>query len=194
MLIDLTLSIDMNDPIVGKANMDQHSFMSAGHIGTHLDTYLQTTIPPEFHRRQGRLFDVSGLGDEIGMDGLSGQPVREGEFVVFHTGVLEKHGYGQAAYFKTHTRLSWTLIDYLIERKVSFIGIDAAGVRYGEEHGVADRRCEAGGVYIIENLANVGKLRDVAAASEFEVFTGWTGLKGFSGLSCRVIATVDGGL
>jgi kynurenine formamidase len=37
MFLDLTLAIEMHDPVVGKANQDQNSFMSQGHIGTHLD-------------------------------------------------------------------------------------------------------------------------------------------------------------
>ncbi|RKP57807.1 cyclase family protein [Pararobbsia silviterrae] len=195
MLHDLTLSIDMHDPVVGKANMDQHSFMSAGHIGTHLDTYLQTPIPPEFCVRNGKVYDATAFGSaDVDLSVLDGQPVEAGDFAIFHTGFLEKHPYGTREYFKDHPQLSWALIDHLIQRGVSFIGIDAAGVRRGDEHGVADRRAEEGGVYIIENLANIGGLARAAQAGSFRVFTGWTGLRGFSGLSCRVIADLGGTL
>ncbi|WP_144141097.1 cyclase family protein [Paraburkholderia sp. BCC1884] len=189
MLHDLTLSIDMNDPVVGKANMDQHSFMSAGHIGTHLDTYLQSTIPPEFCVRKGKVYDATAFaGRDVDLSVLDRQPPEAGDFAIFHTGFLEKYSYGTREYFKDHPQLSWELIDHLIEKGVSFIGIDAAGVRRGDEHGVADRRAEEGGVYIIENLANIGRLAHSAKEGDFKVFTGWTGLRGFSGLSCRVIA------
>lgn len=193
MLYDLTLSIDMNDPVVGKANMDQHSFMSAGHIGTHLDTYLQTPIPPEFCVRRGKVFDATAFeGCDVDISVLGDQSVEAGDFAIFHTGFLDKHGYGTREYFKDHPQLSWELINHLIEAGVSFMGIDAAGVRRGDEHGVADRRAEAGGVYIIENLANIGVLAQAAHDSDFKVFTGWTGLRGYSGLSCRVIADFGG--
>ncbi|MDR5761408.1 cyclase family protein [Caballeronia sp. LZ035] len=189
MLYDLTLSIDMNDPVVGKANMDQHSFMSAGHIGTHLDTYLQSPIPPEFCVRQGKVYDATRFaGRDVDLSVLEGQPAEAGDFAIFHTGFLEKHRYGTREYFKDHPQLSWELIDHLIGAGVSFLGIDAAGVRRGDEHGVADRRAEEGGVYIIENLNNIGELARAAQDGDFRIFTGWTGLRGFSGLSCRVIA------
>jgi kynurenine formamidase len=193
MLIDLTLRIDMNDPVVGKANMDQHSFMSAGHIGTHLDSYLQTTIPTEFYARHGKVYDARNFGErDVDLAILRDRPIEPGDFAIFHTGFMTRHAYGTRAYFRDHPQLSWALIDHLIEGGVSFIGIDAAGVRRGDEHGVADRRAEAGGVYIIENLANVDELSRAAHAQGFKVFTGWTGLKGFSGLACRVIAEVAG--
>lgn len=194
MLLDLTLSIEMNDPVVGKANMDQNSFMSAGHIGTHLDTYLQSDIPLAYHARRGVVLDARGFGEaDIDTSVLPDGAVEAGDFVIFHTGFLERFPYGTREYFRDHPQLSWALIDLLIDKKVSFIGIDAAGVRRGEEHGVADRKSEGGGVYIIENLANTTALSEAAGDRSFKVFTGWTGLKGYSGLSCRVIAEcVDG--
>lgn len=192
MLIDLSLAIALDDPVVGKANMDQHSFMSAGHIGTHLDTYLQRPIPTEFHRRRGRLVDASAhRGADIGFEVLAGRSPEPGDFVIFHTGQLQQHRYGTREYFAQHPQLSWALIDHLLACGVSFIGIDAAGVRRGDEHSQADRRAEAKGTYIIENLDNTGALLAAAGAQPFEVFTGWTGLRGFSGLSCRVIAEVE---
>jgi kynurenine formamidase len=191
--LDLTLSIDMNDPVVGKANMDQNSFMSAGHVGTHLDSYLQTDIPVQYHSRNGVVLDASGFGAmDIDTSILGEREVNAGDFVIFHTGFIERFAYGTREYFRDHPQLSWELIDLLIARKVSFIGIDAAGVRRGEEHGMADRKSEAGGVYIIENLTNTSRLQATAGANTFKVFTGWTGLKGYSGLSCRVIADCAG--
>jgi kynurenine formamidase len=192
MLLDLTLTIDMNDAVVGKANMDQHSFMSAGHIGTHLDTYLHIPIPTEFYQRKGKVYDATAFTNrDVDLSVLEGNPAEAGDFAIFNTGFLDKFPYGTREYFKDHPQLSWELIDHLIKAKVSFIGIDAAGVRRGDEHGLADRRSEEGGVYIIENLNNIGKLRDAMVSRDFKIFTGWTGLKGFSGLSCRVIADVE---
>jgi len=189
MLIDLSLHIDMNDPVVGKANMDQHSFMSAGHIGTHLDTYLQTPIPIDYHSRVGKVYDASQFRDkEVDLSVLDANPPEKGDFVIFHTGFLGEYSYGTREYFKQHPQLSWELIDHLIAQEVSFIGIDTAGVRRSPEHVPADKRAEEHGVYIIENLNNIGALQQEAGKRNFRVFTGWTGLKGFSGLSCKVIA------
>jgi kynurenine formamidase len=194
MLLDLTLSIDMNDPIIGKATTDQDSFMSNGHIGTHLDTYLQTPIPPDFHHRRGIVVDATEYTRrdvEVDAAVLRNRDVRSGDFVIFYTGALETSGYGTKDYFKDHPQLSWGLIDLLLEHQVSLIGLDAAGVRRPGEHKVADRKAEERGTYIIENINNVGELMRLAGDSEFSIFTGWTGFRGHSGLQCRVIADLQ---
>jgi kynurenine formamidase len=113
--------------------------------------------------------------------------------VIFRTGLVDRYGFG-AEYFATlsqHPALSWDLIDHLLGANVSFIGIDAPGVRQGDDHLVADKLAESGGTYIIENLANVDRLATTAADNAFRVFTGWTGFRSSSGLSCRVIADVE---
>ncbi|WP_170929039.1 cyclase family protein [Mycobacterium paraense] len=194
MLLDLTLAIDMNDPIIGKASTDQNSFMSNGHIGTHLDTYLQTPIPSEFHHRRGVVVDATSYVEsdsEIEVAVLRGRLIRPGDFVIFYTGAVEQAGYGTKAYFTDHPQLSWELINLLVQKKVSFIGLDAAGVRRPGEHRVADQMAEEHGTYIIENINNVGELLRIAGNEDFTIFTGWTGFRGYSGLQCRVIADLQ---
>jgi hypothetical protein len=80
MLIDLTLSVDLEDPFLKKAlaNADQQSPRSNGHIGTHLDTYLGKPVPTEFHSRIGKVFDTTGFGAVTGQvadAGSQGFPV-----------------------------------------------------------------------------------------------------------------------
>lgn len=194
MLVDLTLALDMNDPIIGKATTDQNSFMSNGHIGTHLDTYLQTPIPAEFYHRRGVVVDATVYTQrdvEISPDVLRERDVRSGDFIIFYTGALEKFGYGTKNYFKDHPQLSWELIGLLLELKVSLIGLDAAGVRRPGEHKTADQKAEEQGTYIIENINNVGELVRLAGERDFSIFTGWTGFRGYSGLQCRVIADLQ---
>lgn len=197
MFIDMTLSIHMDDPITKKVNQDHNSYMSQGHIGTHLDVYGDQKRPPaEFSKRKGILIDV-GLVDEEEIDEamfkkhLGDRQIDEGDFIVFHTGYLQQNPYGTIAYFKRHPQFSWGLVNYLATQKLAFVGLDFAGMRRGEEHGEADRIMGNAGTYIIENMDNVGKLRDAAGAKEFEVITGWNGFEGFSGLACRVIANVQ---
>lgn len=59
MYIDLTLSIDIQDPIIAKASADPDSYMSRGHIGTHLDVYGGQAFPPaRYCMRRGLLIDA----------------------------------------------------------------------------------------------------------------------------------------
>lgn len=116
--------------------------------------------------------------------------IREGMFVAFFTGFIEREGYGSKAYFREHPQLSKALIEELVRRKVSLIGVDFAGVRRGREHTPTDQYCADRGVFIIENLCALG---EVAAASKDGRFTAHTYPMRYAemtGLPCRVVAEV----
>lgn len=109
-------------------------------------------------------------------------------FVAFYTGFIEDHGYGGKTYFKEHPQLSDKLIDALLDKKISIIGIDFAGVRRGKEHTPKDQYCADKGVFIIENLCNLSKVLE--SGSEFIACTYPMNYAEMSGLPCRVIAKI----
>jgi len=194
MYIDLTLSVDMDDPVIRSAKSDpKKPWMSQGHIGTHLDVCPGQEPPPvEFCSRRGMLVDVLGIKtNEIGVEALRGRDIREGDFIIFYTGHLLEFSYGSPEYYKEQPRMSWELVDHLARSNLSLLGLDFPGLRPGDEHGRADMRCAKYGKYIIENLNNVDQLREAVGDNAFQVITGWTGFKGATGLSCRVTAVVD---
>jgi len=86
--------------------------------------------------------------------------------VIFRTDRIEEVEYGTREYFTDHPQLEWELIRGLLEKKVSFIGIDASGIRHGvklgDEHHRADVLCEESHCYVIENLVNLGELPTTA--------------------------------
>ena len=185
-LIDLTLELKKDNPIFGKSNAKMLSFMNAGHIGTHLDIRQQEEVPLEYMESRGCKVDVSHVSQrEIGLDDLGDAVISKGDFVVFYTGFMNRTPYGKPGYFDNHPQLSHDLIDYLIEKKVSFIGIDAAGIRRGREHREADERCAEKGVFVIENLDNLAK---VDGARSFSITCLWISREGATGLPCRVVA------
>lgn len=193
MFIDLTLSVDLDDPVLQKTKRDPKNwFMSQGHIGTHLDVVPGQSPPPaEFCSRRGVLIAVAGTKmKEIDLEVLEGTKVGNGDFVIFYTGHLNAFPYGSPDYFGQQPRMSWALVTRLAESNISFVGLDFPGMRPGKEHGLADMRCGEHGKYVIENLNNVDQLHAVAGARPFQVYTGWTGFKGATGLSCRVTAMV----
>jgi kynurenine formamidase len=192
MFIDLTLTVDVNDPIIAKASNQSDSWMSRGHIGTHLDVYPGQELPPvDYVARRGLVVDVTGLnGADIDIATLDKLVVKDGDFLIFHTGHLQKHVYGSPGYFKEQPKFTWELVEHVAASNVAFIGLDFPGMRPGEEHGKGDRIVGLQGGYVIENLTNVEKLYGAAGDRPFRVLTGWTGFKGASGLSCRVVAEV----
>ena len=187
MFIDLSLpdksfllqrDLDMSDR--------NQAVMRQGHYGTHLDRYLGTAIPLEYTVSRGILFDISAHSRDgaVTADTLPINLLQEGDFVLFRCGALLRHAYASPEYFAERIEIAWDLIDALCSLGVRFIGIDSHGLRMGKEHGEVDKRCEASGVYVIENIANTEILPPEKA---FTAYTSWYDLGG-SGLPCRVIA------
>ncbi|MBN2050908.1 MAG: cyclase family protein, partial [Spirochaetales bacterium] len=131
MLIDITIEVT---PIMGEETFNREKMAAFGHLGTHFDG-VDKTFPLEFLRRKAVVFDVEAAsGREIQADDFDISLVEKDMFVTFRTGFIERTGYGSKEYFSDHPQLSDRLIDMLLERHISIIGIDFAGVRRGAEH------------------------------------------------------------
>lgn len=193
MFIDLSLSLAANHPIFGMADEDEKSPLSLGHVGTHLDTYLGVPIPIEWCDRRAVLIDGRPYGAVIPEEAMAGLDIRAGDFVIFRTGRIDEVPYGSREYFTDHPQLDWALIRALLRIRVSFIGIDASGIRHGaklgDEHHLADVECEESHCYVIENLTNLGALPETATRG-FPIRLGWVQHQGASGVAVKVIANV----
>lgn len=185
MLVDITLKIT---PSMVAAAQGHEKMALAGHLGTHFDV-MDKEFPLKFTQRSGVVFDVSGIrGRDIDVQDVALDEAGQDMFVAFHTGFIEAVGYGEKAYFTDHPQLSTQLIDALIQKGVSIIGIDFAGVRRGKEHSVQDQRCADRGVFIVENLCGLKAL--VERGSKFTAFTYPMNYAQMTGLPCRVVAQV----
>lgn len=183
MLIDITLKI--TPEMVSDAQGNEKKSL-VGHLGTHFDV-MSKEFPLEYTERRGLVFDVTHVKErDIDVSDIDIEKVQEGMFVAFYSGFIEEQGYGGKIYFTEHPQLSNGLIDELLDRKVSIIGVDFAGVRRGKEHTPKDQYCADRGVFIVENLCNLSGL-----AAENKKFTACTypmNYAGMTGLPCRVIA------
>ncbi|MCI8852761.1 MAG: cyclase [Lachnospiraceae bacterium] len=183
MLIDITLRI--TPKMVEDAQGNEKKAM-VGHLGTHFDVMNQE-FPLEYITRRGVVFDVSAWKErEITSADVELERVSPDMAVLFYTGFVEQEGYGGKRYFTEHPQLSRELVEKLVERKVSIIGVDFAGVRRGKEHTPTDQYCADQGVFIVENLCNLGSLP--ADGEEFLVHTYPMNYEGMTGLPCRVVA------
>ena len=163
----------------------------AGHIGTHFDV-MNTTFDLENTKRSGKIVDVSGVRErDIGISDVRATEIRAHDFVIFHTGFLQAVGYGTPAYRTDYPQLARDLLRLLLEKQVSLIGLDAPGVRRGDEHTPTDQWCADHGVFIVENLANTGLLLQAAGQRPFTVYTFPLSIAELTGLPCRVIAEIE---
>lgn len=190
MWIDLTVAVTADLAEKARANEKMTAF---GHLGTHFDV-MNLTFPLDNARRSGFVIDVTETafaGQDIALSSEALKLIQAGDFVIFRTGMIENVPYGSEAYFTNHPQLSSALIDALIEKKVAMIGIDAAGIRRGSAHTPMDQHCADHGVFVVENLCQLGALLQGQKYGRFEIFTFPVKLEGMSGLPCRVMALVD---
>ena len=161
-----------------------------GHLGTHFDV-MDREFPLEYVERKGIVFDVSQISDrDICETDINPDKVEANMFVAFYSGFIESQGYGGKEYFSAHPQLSTELIHALVNKNISIIGVDFAGVRRGAEHTPMDQYCADRGVFVIENLCN---LSDLLAGQKDNVFIANTypvNYAEMTGLPCRVVAKV----
>ena len=101
---------------------------------------------------------------------------------------IEEEGYGTRKYFTEHPQLSNELVDALLQKEVSIIGVDFAGIRRGKEHTPIDQYCADHGVFIVENLCNLCNLlknRDTFIANTYPM-----NYADMTELPCRVVASI----
>ena len=184
MMIDVTLPLTPKGMDTAWENTAKSL---VGHIGTHFDV-MDKEFPLAYTERKGVVFDVSRIrGRDIEVADIDLERVGADMFVAFCTDYMAEETYGTQVYFKEHPQLSPALIEALLERHVSIIGIDCAGIRRGKEHIPADQRCAEHGVFVVENLLGLEKLLDY---TDFTVYTFPMSYADMSGLPCRVIAEV----
>ena len=183
MMLDITLSITPKMLDVASENTAKSL---VGHMGTHFDV-MDKEFPLEYTRREGIVFDVSAIRDrDIQAEDIRLEEVEKGQFVAFFTGYIDQELYGTKTYFSAHPQLSDGLIDALLDKGVSIIGIDCSGIRRGKEHTPKDQLCADRGVFVVENLCNLQAV--VAAGGRFTAHTYPVRYSGMTGLPCRVIA------
>lgn len=185
MLIDITLQIT---PKMAADAQGNDKIVLAGHLGTHFDV-MNKEFPLAYTRRRGVVFDVGGVtGRDIDLCDVDLSLVEADMFVAFCSGYSSREEYGSKVYFSQHPQLSVALIDALLDKQVSIIGVDFSGVRRGKEHTPMDQRCADRGVFIVENLVNLRAVID--QGGRFTAHTYPMSYAGMTGLPCRVIAEI----
>ncbi len=183
MKVDITLRITPKMTADAQGNEKK---ALVGHLGTHFDV-MNKEFPLEYTERRGIVFDVSGVKErDIDVDDVDLARLAPDMFVAFYTGFIEEEGYGTKRYFTEHPQLSVALIEELLQRRASIIGVDFAGVRRGREHTPMDQRCADHGAFVVENLCNLQKLAETE--STFTAHTYPMNYEGMTGLPCRVVA------
>lgn len=185
MRLDLSTVVDADSV---KDITSTQALAAFGHLGTHIDVMGHGFSLDNF-RRKGKLIDLSSVKErEIEVDDYGDVIIEEIDFVLLYTGFIDRIPYGSPEYFKIHPELSMQSIQFLLEKKVSLIGIDAPGLRRGPDHPKVDRLCAERNIFVVENLVNLGKLSKLPVNQSVTVYTLPVNMTGLTGIPCRVIA------
>lgn len=184
MFIDLTIKIT---PKMVKDAQGNEKKSLVGHLGTHFDV-MNKEFPLEYLSRNAIIFDVRNVRNrDIDIEDIILDKIKKSMFVLFYSNFIEEEGYGSKKYFQNHPQLSNALIDSLVEKQVSIIGVDFAGVRRGIEHTPKDQYLADKNIFVVENLCNLGNVLK-ANSDEFKINTYPVNYTNMTGLPCRVVA------
>jgi kynurenine formamidase len=187
MLIDLSVLVT---EYAGSEVITNEKIGAFGHLGTHFDV-MDKEFPLSFVKRKGIIFNVREIFDrDISISDIDPALIQPDMFVAFYSGFIEKFEYGSKEYFSNHPQLSNELIDQLLDKRISIIGIDFAGVRRGSEHTIKDQYCADQGVFIVENLYNLHTIVETDRYKHCEINTYPIKFAGLTGLPCRVVAEI----
>lgn len=192
MKIDLSCKVDKKvlEAVGLEAQALGTDLDKAGHVGTHFDVRDKEFSIEKIITR-GIIVDIRHIKTgEVTINDIDLNIIQPNDFIMFYSGILNKFRYGTKEYFTTYVELSDELIDGLIARNVSFIGVDMAGVKETDDHERIDQYCADRGVFIIENLNNLDLVLEKASGKSFTVYTFPLNMSGFSGIPCRVIAEI----
>ncbi|WP_252234857.1 cyclase family protein [Clostridium sp. ZS1] len=115
------------------------------------------------------------------MSDLDISRIKEGVYVFFQTG-WDKYFEDEEKY-NNHPEVSMEVIEYLVDKKVNMIGIDALGLGVGRNHGVVDIYLGKNKTYSIENLANLGNIPE----ENFKVYCLPMKIEGLDAFPARIL-------
>ncbi|NFR85925.1 MULTISPECIES: cyclase family protein [unclassified Clostridium] len=152
-------------------------------MGTHIDVMgADVSIENERLISEGIKFNVSHIVDRpINLSDLDISRIKEGVYVFFQTG-WDKYFEDEEKY-NNHLEVSMEVIEYLVDKKVNMIGIDALGLGVGRNHGIIDVYLGKNKTYAIENLANLGSIPE----ENFKVYCLPMKIEGLDAFPARIL-------
>lgn len=152
------------------------------HSATHIDVVSRDVqILVDRFIGPGKLLDMTGIEDRpIGPEDCLQSNICKGDFVLFKTG-WDRY-LGTQKYFQ-HPELSPETVEWLTNKQVNMVGIDASGLGRGKNHGLYDRLLTEKGIYVIENLTNL----DRVTAETFRVYCFPLSIEKAEALPARVL-------
>lgn len=210
-LIDLSHPIEPSMPVYpgtfrpvlsAACTLAEHGFRElslsmVSHTGTHVDAPAHVfengrtldQYPLDSFYGIARVIDVARFaGGVIELSALAGQakPIQDVDFILLRTGWSEY--WGQEAYFRSFPTLSEDAAQFLVERRIKAVGVDAISVDPIESKTLPNHVTLLGaGSLILENLTNLSLL----PATEFTLSFFPLPIHNADGFSVRAVAILQ---
>lgn len=202
MILDLTVPLNEATPVypgdpkpeikpagvLERDGYQDHAITLGTHIGTHIDA-------PAHMVEDGKTLDQMPIEQFVGrgvcvkvenkvfdIETIRAAGIQEGDIVLFHTGFDKS--YHDPAYFEDYPQIPEDVANYLVEQKVSMVGMDMCSPDH--EPFKIHKLLLSNNVLIIENLTNLDKL----FGENFEVVAMPLNLQ-IDGAPARVIAKIQ---
>lgn len=175
MIIDLSVLLNSDTPVypgdpnvkieragvISRDGFCDHSLSLNTHVGTHIDAPMHMVeggksldeFSPNRFIGRGKYIEVKNL--EFSLDDVKDADIQEGDIVLFHTGLSKKYDKPDE-YFEQYPDIPESIAEYLVQQKVSMVGVDMCGPDHPEFP--VHKILLSNDVLIIENLTNLDQL------------------------------------
>lgn len=201
-LIDLTVTLNENTPVYpgdpkvkirplgvfAKDTYNDHLITMANHVGTHIDAPWhmvdggKTLDQMPIEQFVGRGVLIRLKNKKFDLQTVIDAGIKKGDIVLFYSGMDKQ--YHRQSYFNNRPEMPEAIAAYLVDKKIKIVGMDMLSP--DKEPFAVHRILLGGGVLIIENLTNLGKL----VGKKFTVYALPIKLQ-LDGAPARVIAQID---
>lgn len=156
------LHLQLNDEILAQFELDAKEMERRGHIGTHMDCYVEAPRQKEY------VIDavVVDCRDRLPDNEYLKKLDIEDKALVLYTGNMVNNGYATKDFFMYDMNLNWDSLEALLYNHPQFILIDSHGLGMFPQHRLFDMECEKKGCFLImclmlqgEDILNVKKLK-----------------------------------
>ena len=142
------LHLQLSDEELAQFEVDANEPERFGHVGTHMDCYMEVTRRKEYTTEAVVVDCRNGLPSNEYFHHLNA----ENKALVLYTGNTATNGYATKEFFMYDMKLDLESLHALLHNHPKFILIDSHGLGLFSQHKLFDLECEKNNCFLIMNL------------------------------------------
>lgn len=142
------LHLNLTEEDFLRFEIDKHDTERRGHVGSHIDCYMEAPKKREYVMEVVTVDCRRGLPENETLRALE----VEDKALLLYTGNLATNGYGTKEYIMYDMQMTWESLYAILESRPKFILIDSHGMGMFSQHRLFDMEFEKIGCYVIMSL------------------------------------------